>query len=84
MKQVSYEKEYGKDAFEIQADAVPPGSKCVFVDDLLATGGSLACAAQLVRECGAHAIAAVVVIELTDLKGRDKLSGLPVYPVVSY
>lgn len=81
---MSYEKEYGQDVFEIQADSVPTGSKVVFMDDLLATGGSLSCAIQLVRECGAHPIAAVVVIELTDLKGRDKLTGVPVYPVVSY
>lgn len=84
MKHVSYEKEYGKDVFEIQADSVPAGSKCMLVDDLLATGGSLCCAIQLVRECGAHPIAAVVVIELAELKGRDKLTGVPVYPVLTY
>jgi len=84
VKQVSYEKEYGKDTFEIQSDSVPAGSKCVLVDDLLATGGSLSCAIQLVKECGAYPIAAVVVIELVDLKGRDKLAGVPVYPVVTY
>ena len=84
VKQVSYEKEYGKDTFEIQSDSVPAGSKCMLVDDLLATGGSLSCAIRLVRECAAHPIAAIVVIELTDLKGRDKLTGVPVYPVVTY
>lgn len=84
MKQVSYEKEYGKDTFEIQSDSVPAGSKCLFVDDLLATGGSLRCAIQLVRECGAHPVAAVVVIELVDLKGREKLYHVPVHAVVTY
>lgn len=84
VKQASYEKEYGKDTLEIQSDAVPVGSKCLFIDDLLATGGSLSCAIRLVRECSAYPIASIVVIELTNLRGRDNLDGVPVHAVVSY
>ena len=83
VKQVTYAKEYGKDSFEIRATSVPPGSRCMLVDDLLATGGSLACVVELVKQCGAHAVAAAVVVELKDLKGTEKLP-VPVYSVISY
>ncbi|XP_067642660.1 adenine phosphoribosyltransferase [Eurosta solidaginis] len=71
---VDYESEYGKDTFEMQANAIQSGQKVVIVDDLLATGGSLKAAAELVRKAGGVVIGSLVVLELEDLHGRDKLN----------
>ena len=70
----SYSLEYGEDTIEIQPDLIPAGSKVVLVDDLLATGGTLAAAEMLMQKTGAHVVASVCLIELDGLKGRDKLS----------
>ena len=69
----TYDLEYGTDTIEIQADAVKPGQRVVIVDDLLATGGTMAAAVHLFRNVGADVEAAVCLIELTFLGGRDKL-----------
>lgn len=68
-----YELEYGTDVFEIHADALKPEDKVLIVDDLLATGGTAAAACNLVCRTGAEIVGCAFVIELTDLKGRDKL-----------
>ncbi|XP_054733008.1 adenine phosphoribosyltransferase [Anastrepha obliqua] len=70
---VEYELEYGRDTFEIQANAIKNGQKVVIVDDLLATGGSLKAAIELVRKAGGTVIGSCVVLELEDLHGRDKI-----------
>ncbi|KAL7074155.1 hypothetical protein ACQ4LE_006317 [Meloidogyne hapla] len=70
----SYQKEYGKDVFEVQQDALSAGQRVLIVDDLLATGGSLRAAEQLVKQTGAEVYANFVVIELGDLNGRKVLS----------
>jgi adenine phosphoribosyltransferase len=69
----SYALEYGSDTVEVQADALKPGQRVVVVDDLLATGGTTAAAIALLRKVGADVRAAACIIELTFLKGRDKL-----------
>ena len=69
----SYEKEYGTDHFEMQADAIPKGKKVVIVDDIIATGGSAAAAGKLVRKLGGDLLGFVFLKELGFLKGRDKL-----------
>src|SRR6185369_14128424 len=79
----AYTKEYGVDEFEIQADAIQAGQNVVIVDDLIATGGSAYAAKELVEKAGGRVIEFVFVIELIDLKGRDKL-GENVYSVVQY
>ena len=79
----TYELEYGTDTIEIQADAVEPGQRIVLLDDLLATGGTLAAAVRLFRNCGADVRAAACIIELTFLKGRDQLD-IPITTLVSY
>ncbi len=80
----SYELEYGKDTIEIHIDAVKPGERVLIVDDLLATGGTLAAAASLIRRIGGVPIAGAVVIELGFLKGRELLGSLPVHSLIRY
>lgn len=79
----TYDLEYGTDTIEIQADAVEPGQRMVLVDDLLATGGTMNAAAQLLRQSGAEVLAGVCLIELAFLNGRGKLD-IPVTTLVSY
>ncbi|MDR6292763.1 MULTISPECIES: adenine phosphoribosyltransferase [Inquilinus] len=78
-----YELEYGSDAIEIQADAIKPGQRVVVVDDLLATGGTMAAAIQLLRRVGADVRGAACFIELTFLGGRDKIDA-PVTSLMQY
>ena len=80
---LDYALEYGTDRIEIQADAVPPGARVVLVDDLLATGGTLAASISLLRQAGAEVPAAVALIELTFLGGRAR-AGIPFEALVSY
>jgi adenine phosphoribosyltransferase len=68
-----YALEYGTDRVEIQADAVKPGQRVVVLDDLLATGGTMAAATALLRRCGAEVVAAAFIIELGFLGGRQVL-----------
>ena len=78
-----YELEYGTDILEIQEDAVKPGQKVVLVDDLLATGGTMAAAVELLRKVEANVVASACIIELEFLKGREKLD-IPCSTLVSY
>lgn len=78
-----YELEYGTDALEMHADAVKPGQQVLIVDDLLATGGTLAACCSLVSELGGSVAAVVVLIELAALRGRAQLSAYPVYSVMT-
>jgi len=73
-----YELEYGTDTIEMHADAVRPGEKVLMVDDLLATGGTMAAACELVRRVGGEIVGVAFVIELAFLGGRGKLAGLDV------
>ena len=78
-----YDLEYGSDSLHIQADAIRPGQRVVVVDDLLATGGTLAAAVALLRKVGAEVVAAAVLIEILSLGGRNRLD-VPVSALVSY
>ena len=80
----SYDLEYGTDSLEIHTDAIPPGTRTLIVDDLLATGGSLAAAAALVERSGGVVAGIAVAIELADLRGRDKLASHKVESLVQY
>jgi adenine phosphoribosyltransferase len=80
---LNYALEYGMDRIEVQADAVQRGQRVVVVDDLLATGGTMAAGIKLLRELGAVVPAAAALIELTFLKGRSRLD-IPCEALVSY
>ena len=78
-----YSLEYGEDTLELHADALKSGQRAVIVDDLLATGGTALATTQLVRQLRAEVVAALFVIELIGLGGREKLAPLPVHAVMS-
>lgn len=78
-----YALEYGTDAIEIQDDAVEPGQRVVILDDLLATGGTMAAATRLFRSVGAEVVGSACIIELTFLKGRSRLD-VPFSALVAY
>jgi adenine phosphoribosyltransferase len=79
----NYDLEYGSDTIEIQADAIKPGQRVVVMDDLLATGGTMAAAINLLRQVGAEVTAAQFIIELTFLNGRGRLD-VPVQSLIAY
>ncbi len=82
-RQVSYALEYGTDTLEIHEDALAPGARVVVVDDVLATGGTMAAAVQLVQGLGARVAEAAFVVELGFLGGRARL-GVPAASLLVY
>ena len=80
----SYDLEYGQATIEIHKDAILPGQKVVLVDDLIATGGTMEAAAELVEELGGEVVKMLFLIELSGLKGREKLAKYDVESVVAY
>ncbi len=82
--EAGYELEYGEDALEIHRDAVSPGDNVLIVDDLLATGGTASAAVKLVEQLGGGIVELAFLIELTELKGREKLSSYPVFSLLKY
>lgn len=80
----SYTLEYGENTIELHRDAVEKGDKVVIVDDLLATGGTALASAHLVEKFGGKVSSLLFLIELTDLKGREKLKDYLVESVVKY
>lgn len=79
----TYDLEYGQDTIEIQADAISPGQRVVVLDDLLATGGTMAASIDLLRQVGADVRAVACIIELTFLKGRDRFD-VPLTVLMQY
>ena len=82
--EASYDLEYGSATIELHKDAVKPGDKVVLIDDLIATGGTVAAAAKLVESLGGEVVKMIFLIELTDLKGREALAGYDIASVVQY
>ena len=80
---LDYALEYGTDRIEVQGDAISPGQRVVILDDLLATGGTMAAGISLLRQAGAVVPAAAALIELSFLEGRRKLD-VPFEALVSY
>ena len=78
----TYDLEYGSDTVEIHTDAIKPGQKVLMVDDLIATGGTMAAACNLVERLGGEIVAAAFVIELSFLAGREKLSKWDVHSLI--
>lgn len=82
---VEYVLEYGTDVFEIQKGSIKAGQRVLIVDDLLATGGSLKAASELVSKAGGIVEAFIVILEISCLKGRSKLlSDAPVFSFIQY
>jgi adenine phosphoribosyltransferase len=81
---VTYDLEYGTDTLEMHHDAIGPSDRVLIVDDLLATGGTVKAVTDLVRKLEAKIVGTVFLIELTDLKGKEKLKGYPVYSLIKY
>ena len=80
----SFALEYGRETIEIHRDAVEKGDRVLVVDDVLATGGTMAAACKLVEKGGGRVAGAACVIELTFLDGRKKLRGRDVFSIVKY
>ena len=81
---VKYDLEYGTDEIQIHKDAIKPGQRVAIIDDLLATGGTVEAVTKLVEEAGGVVASVDFVIELTDLKGKDKLKKYDVMSLVEY
>jgi len=81
---MSYDLEYGSDDLEIHADAIKRGQKVVIIDDLLATGGTIKSVIKLVEAAGGEISGLGFLIELTELKGRDRISGYEVVSLLKY
>jgi adenine phosphoribosyltransferase len=79
-----YELEYGTDSLEIHTDAIQKGQKVLIIDDLLATGGTLAATARLVERSGGDIAGMAFVIELSFLNGREKIKQYDLYTLVNY
>jgi adenine phosphoribosyltransferase len=82
--QVSYDLEYGTDCLEMHKDAIAPGKRVLVVDDLLATGGTAAAVARLIEQAGGELVGMAFLVELTFLKGRQKLAGHDVFSLLQY
>ncbi|MBN2039862.1 MAG: adenine phosphoribosyltransferase [Spirochaetes bacterium] len=80
----TYELEYGTDSIEIHKDAIKPGEKVAVIDDLLATGGTAKAACNLVEKCGGEPVLAAFLIELTFLKGREKLKDRNIFALLDF
>lgn len=81
---VEYDLEYGTDRLEVHQDALEPPSRILIVDDLIATGGTAAATAELVRRTGCELVGFGFIIELTALGGRKKLPDVPIVSLISY
>jgi adenine phosphoribosyltransferase len=80
----TYLLEYGENVLELHPDLIPPGSRVVIHDDVLATGGTVDAIRGLVERLGAEVVGACFIIELTFLGGREKLAGLDSHALISY
>jgi adenine phosphoribosyltransferase len=80
----SYSLEYGEATIEVHKDAIVPGEKALFIDDLLATGGTAKAAIDLIRSLGAEVVSAAFMVELTFLPGRKTLGSMDVFSLVTF
>ena len=81
---VAYDLEYGTDTLEVHCDAARNGAKVLMVDDLLATGGTMAAACELIEKIGGRVAGIAFLVELRELAGRDKLGGYKISTLISY
>lgn len=81
---IDYSLEYGVNTIEMHKDSIQPGDRVLLIDDLLATGGTMAACRTLVENQGATVVGAAFIIELVDLHGREKLQNIPVFAPVKF
>ena len=81
---VEYSLEYGTNVVEVHRDAIQPGQRVLIVDDLLATGGTVSAAMELVDKLGGHIAGIAFLVELTFLKGREQLKEHDVFALIKY
>lgn len=79
-----YELEYGKDAVEIHKDAISEGQRVLLIDDLIATGGTAAASVNLIEKIGGNVVECAFIVDLPDLKGKEKLKGKKVFTLVEF
>jgi adenine phosphoribosyltransferase len=80
----SYDLEYGSNELSIHSDAIKPGDRVIVIDDLLATGGTMNATVKLIEKLGGKVVGLAFLIELADLKGRDKLQGYDILTLITY
>jgi len=81
---VEYELEYGKDVIEMHKDAIEKGAQVLMVDDLLATGGTMKAACEMIEKAGGEVVECAFIVELPDLKGRERLKNHKVFTLVEF
>lgn len=81
---MEYDLEYGSAVIEMHKDSIKPGQKVVIIDDLIATGGTIAAIIKLIEQLGGEVVKIAFLMELEGLKGRDKLKGYDVDAVIKY
>jgi adenine phosphoribosyltransferase len=81
---VDYELEYGNDAIEMHKDSVSQGARVLLVDDLLATGGTMKAACEIIEKAGGTVVECAFIVDLPDLKGREKLKDYQVFTLVEF
>src|SRR5437879_11977250 len=82
--EVEYELEYGRDALAVHVDAIRAGQKVLAVDDLLATGGTMAATLRLIEQLGGQVVGVAFMIELAFLHGREKIKRYPLHSLIRY
>ena len=80
----TYSLEYGEDTLEIHEDALAKGDKVIIADDLIATGGTVGATVSLVEKLGAQILECAFIVELPDLKGRDKIKNCKVFSITKF
>jgi len=82
--EASYSLEYGESVVEMHADSIEPGEKVVIIDDLIATGGTIGAAVSLVKKLGGDILECGFVVELPDLKGREKIKDQKIFSICEF
>lgn len=80
----AYDLEYGQDHLEVHQDAIEPEQNVLIVDDVIATGGTVEAVVKLVNEMKGNIVGAAFLIELTALKGQQKINGIPIFSLIQY
>jgi len=83
-RSITYDLEYGTDTLEMHQDAIKPGDRILVIDDVLATGGTIKAVTDLIKELEGEIIGVAFLMELSFLKGKEKLKGLPIQSLIVY